>query len=62
MTLDREIWALTLWIEGRHGPEALAYIAEHVDRMVAEDDESGFRMWLRVARCLRALQQQPASA
>jgi hypothetical protein len=48
-TREKEIWAIALWVEKHHGDEGDFYIAQQMDRLLAEGELDGMAMWRQVA-------------
>jgi hypothetical protein len=45
LAMERELWAIALWVEKHHGTEGPAYIAEQIERLAMDRDEAGVAMW-----------------
>lgn len=55
MDRDKEIWAMALWVEKRHGANGWFYIAQQQDRLLAEGEDEGARLWARVGERFKAI-------
>jgi len=51
MTLSREqeLWAIALWVEKTHGADGWLHIAQQQDRLLADGDFEGMKLWRQVA-------------
>lgn len=49
MTLDRELWAIALWVEKNHGTDGPNHIAQQVTRLAEAGNFAGAAMWREVA-------------
>lgn len=46
---EKELWALALWVEKRHGEDGPRYIAKKVGEMVLAGEAGGVDLWKAVA-------------
>lgn len=52
---DREIWACAHQILRQYGDVAWFHAAQRADDLLAAEDCAGHRTWLRILRCIEAL-------
>lgn len=46
---DKELWALALWVEKRHGANGSRFIAGKVGKFALEGEQGGVGLWREVA-------------
>ncbi|QUL38139.1 hypothetical protein [Erythrobacter sp. JK5] len=59
MTRDEEIWAMALWVEKHHGSDGWLFIAQKQDRLFAEGEFDGVKLWQDVGSKFEKLQKKP---
>ncbi len=62
MTRDEELWGMALWVEKNHGEEGWFYIAQQQDRLLAEGDFGGMKLWRDVDERFKKLQAKASAA
>lgn len=50
LTREKEIWGIALWVEKKHGSDGWFYIAQQMDRLLAEADLDGVALWKEVSQ------------
>jgi hypothetical protein len=55
LTREKEIWAIALCVEKHHGNDGDLYVAQQMDRLVAEGELDGMAMWRQLAERFRRL-------
>jgi hypothetical protein len=55
MTKDRELWACAAHVLGKHGEEAIAFVADRVAALARAGDGAGIRTWRMIAERIDAL-------
>lgn len=59
---DREIWACANHILIHHSEGAALYAAQRADALLAQGDMEGRRTWLRILKCIGALEARPSTS
>lgn len=49
LTREAELWGIALWVEKTHGEAGWLHIAQQQDRLLAEGDLAGVKLWRAVA-------------
>jgi hypothetical protein len=60
MTLSREeeLWGIALWVEKRYGDIGWLHITQQQDRLLAEGDLEGVKLWRAVGERFEQLAEQ----
>ena len=53
---DPKIWLIAHMIVKEHGDAAVFFATQHADKQLANGDESGHAVWMRILRIIDALQ------
>lgn len=59
---DREIWACANHVLIHHSEGAALYAAGRADELLAQGEMEGRRTWLRILKCIRALEAEPSAS
>lgn len=61
MTRDQELWGMALWVEKTHGGNGWFHIAQQQDRLLAEGDLEGMKLWRSVGARWEKLRESAAA-
>ena len=50
---------MALWVEKHHGQEGWFFIAQKQDRLIAEGEDGGARLWAEVGRQFNKITSRP---
>ena len=55
LTREQELWGMALWVEKHHGESGWLFIAQQQDRLLAERDFEGMKLWRSVGERFKQL-------
>lgn len=61
MNSDREIWAMALWVEKHHGENGWFYITQQQDRLLADGQDEGVKLWREVGERFKQISADTGS-
>lgn len=57
LTRDQELWGMALWVEKHHGENGWFHIAQQQDRLLAQGDFDGMKLWRAVGERFERLRR-----
>ncbi|OJW61548.1 MAG: hypothetical protein BGO57_12660 [Sphingomonadales bacterium 63-6] len=56
LTRNQELWGIALWVEKHHCEQGWLHIAQQQDRLLAEGDFDGMKLWRQIGERFDRLQ------
>ena len=59
LTREQELWGMALWVERHHGDRGADFIRDRIDKLDADNQAEGARLWREVEKRFGELKAAP---